>query len=265
MRLLKAGEGDNVAADVEDAIGGSGNDRIAAGPVPALLRGGGGNDSIAGGPGEDRIEGEQGDDVIDARDGRYDSIDCGPGNDTLFADPGDFAAECEIAPDRDGDGFLNEADCAPDNAAVNPNAAEIFGNPVDEDCKGGPSYFQVGATITYKLTTRKSPARVRFTSLRLSSLRAGDRVETRCKTKARGCAFAVKKQTVKAGRLTLSLTSLFKRRYLRRGAVVEIRVVRANYIGRVLRLTVGRRADVKLTRRCLPVGGTKVGPCPATP
>ena len=34
---------------------------------------------------------------------------------------------------------------------------------------------------------------------------------------------------------------MFKSRYLKRGAVVEIRVLRANEIGRVQRLTVGAR------------------------
>ena len=53
---------------------------------------------------------------------------------------------------------------------------------------------------------------------------------------------------------------MFKKRYLKRGAVVEIRVLRANQIGRVQRLTVARG---KLTSRllCLNVGATRPTSC----
>ena len=113
----QAGEGDTVGADVEGALGGAAGDAIVGNGLGDRLSGNGGNDTIVGGPGEDRIEGGEGDDLIDTRDGRFDSIDCGAGNDTLLADPGDSAVNCEIAPDRDGDGTPNEQDCAPDDPA----------------------------------------------------------------------------------------------------------------------------------------------------
>src|SRR5262245_28155302 len=50
----EAGEGDNVHSDIESVTGGSGNDRIVAGPSASYLYGGSGNDSITGGPGEQR-------------------------------------------------------------------------------------------------------------------------------------------------------------------------------------------------------------------
>ena len=58
----------------------------------------------------------------------------------------------------------------------------------------------------------------------------------------------------------MNLLSIFKRRYLKRGAVVEIRVLRGNEIGRVQRFTVARG---KLTSRllCLNVGATTPTPC----
>jgi hypothetical protein len=104
----EAGEGDNVGADVEELFGGSGGDHVAAGPNGSRLHG-------------------------------------GPGNDVVYADPGDATTNCEVAPDRDGDGWLNEQDCAPDNPAIHPGAGEIVGNDVDEDCKDGPAYFSVDA------------------------------------------------------------------------------------------------------------------------
>ena len=85
----EAGEGDNIGADVEEATGGAGADRIVGNPSGNRLHGRGGNDSIVGGSAEDRVEGDKGDDTIDTRDGVYDSVDCGPGTDTVYADLGD--------------------------------------------------------------------------------------------------------------------------------------------------------------------------------
>jgi Ca2+-binding RTX toxin-like protein len=100
----EAGEGDNVGADAEEAYGGAGSDVIVGNDLGGRLHGGPGDDRISEGAAEDRLEGEEGNDTIDARDRRFDSVDCGPGFDTLLADPGDTGENCEIAPDRDGDG-----------------------------------------------------------------------------------------------------------------------------------------------------------------
>ena len=252
------GEGDNVGTDAEDAFGGAGNDTIVANDLGTELRGGAGNDSMIGGAGEDRIVGEEGDDTIDSRDGRSDSIDCGSGNDVVFADLADFTENCEVAPDVDGDGSLPPADCAPANPAIHPAAGEIVGNNVDEDCKDGPLYLRVVSPIGYGIAKRGTS--VRFTRLVVSEVRAGDKIEVRCSTKKRGCPFTKKTVTGKSGRRSVSLVSMFKKRYLKRGAVVEIRVLRANQIGRVQKLTVARG---KLTSQllCLNVGATRPTRC----
>ncbi len=216
----EAGEGDFIAADVESAFGGSGNDTIRGNDLGGYLIGGSGNDTITAGKAEDRVEGNEGDDVIDTRDGRYDSIDCGPGNDTLFADPGDGAENCEIAPDPDGDGSLAPADCAPANPAIHPGAGEIVGNTVDEDCAGGPLYLRVIAPVSFRTKSRKSPASARFDRLIVSEVRAGDKVEVRCTGgKKKGCPFSKKTVTGKAGKRTVDVGKLLKKRYLAKGAV----------------------------------------------
>ena len=240
----------------------AGADRIVGNALGNRLLGGGGNDSIAGGPAEDRIEGGEGDDTIDSRDGRYDSIDCGPGTDTLLADPVDGATNCEIAPDRDGDGTLNEADCAPDNAAVHPGAGEIVGNPVDEDCKDGPLYFKVATPISWNIARRARQSETRFVTLRVRDLKAGDKVEIRCVGgKSKRCPFS--KKTVNATSRTkqVDVAKLLKKRYLKRNAKVEIRVTRANEIGRFMRLTVQRRGAVKSELLCINVGATSPSRC----
>ena len=256
----QAGENDVVGGDVEGAFGGAGNDVIAGNGIGDRLIGNGGNDSITGGAGEDRIEGSEGDDTIDSRDGRFDSIDCGAGTDTLLADAGDAAVNCEIAPDRDGDGTLNEQDCAPDNAAIHPAAGEIVGNAVDEDCKGGPQYLRVSASLSYSTARRGNTAK--FTKLTVNEIKAGDTIEIRCAGgKSKACPFSKKTQTGKAGKAKVNLLALMKKRYLKRNAVLEVRVTRPNEIGRVLRLKVGNRGTIKSEPLCLPVGATKPAKC----
>jgi hypothetical protein len=258
----EAGENDTVGADVEGAFGGAGNDTIVGNGLGNRLSGGGGNDTITGGAAEDRVDGQEGDDRIDTRDGRFDSIDCGAGTDTLLADAGDSAVNCEIAPDRDGDGTLNEQDCAPDNAAIHPGAGEIAGNSVDEDCKDGPQYLRVAAPLSYTVARRQSQNQAKFVKLTVSEIRAGDTIEIRCTGgKGKGCPFTKKTQTGKAGRTKVNLVPLLKQRYLKRNAVVEVRVTRVNEIGRVVRLTVTKRGVIKSELLCLGVGAAKPGKC----
>jgi Ca2+-binding RTX toxin-like protein len=94
------GEADNVAADVENAIGGAGANTmvgsgnanvLTGGPVADVIDGAGGDDTIAGGIGGDRLTGGAGNDVVSGgADGDWifegagsDDLDGGPDSDTL--------------------------------------------------------------------------------------------------------------------------------------------------------------------------------------
>ena len=101
---------------------------------------------------------------------------------------------------------------------------------------------------------------MRFTKLTVGEIKPGDKIEIRCSTKARGCPFTTKTVTGKSKR-TVSVLSHFKSRYLRKGAVIEIRTTRANEIGSVRRLTVGSRGIVKSQLLCLDVGATTPTRC----
>ena len=258
----EAGEGDNASPDVEEAIGGSGPDRLVGNASDNLLRGGPGNDSLVAGAGSDRVEGEDGDDVIDTRDGVYDSVDCGSGTDIVYGDADDSTTGCELAPDPDGDGYLTD-DCDQTNALIHPNAGEVPGNAVDEDCSNGPFYLRVVSLVQFQGRRKTGPLRAGFAYLRATDVRSGDRIELRCKGK--GCPFAKKTVKVTKKRAKLDLTKYFKKPTLRPKARVEVRVLRSNEVGKVITLRVTKRAGLTSTSTCLPVGATKPVKCSTLP
>jgi len=46
------------------------------------------------------------------------------------------APQPPVGNDRDGDGFRDEADCAPNDASVHPAADDLFGDGLDQNCDG---------------------------------------------------------------------------------------------------------------------------------
>lgn len=90
------GEGDNVMSDVENIIGGAGDDSITGSPKRDILRGGVGDDTLVGqdgddllvgGDGADLIKGGLGDDTIMAIDlNSTDTVDGGDGFDSVAYD-----------------------------------------------------------------------------------------------------------------------------------------------------------------------------------
>ena len=87
----EAGESDNVGADIENAVGGAGDNimtgsgsanDLTGGPGNDILDGGAGDDTLNGGLGGDRLTGGSGSDVVFGDDGD-DTILEGAGNDVL--------------------------------------------------------------------------------------------------------------------------------------------------------------------------------------
>jgi Ca2+-binding RTX toxin-like protein len=60
----ETGEGDNVASDIENIAGGSGNDTLVGNALINIITGGGGNDSLNGGGENDRLDGGPGSDSM---------------------------------------------------------------------------------------------------------------------------------------------------------------------------------------------------------
>jgi Ca2+-binding RTX toxin-like protein len=68
--------------EIENIIGGSGNDKITGDKAANQLAGGAGNDILDGGEGNDILDGGTGNDILDGGEGN-DILDGGTGNDTL--------------------------------------------------------------------------------------------------------------------------------------------------------------------------------------
>ncbi|HWM09103.1 MAG TPA: MopE-related protein [Solirubrobacteraceae bacterium] len=125
-------------SSIESVQGGAGADDLTGSSGANTISGLGGNDVLVGGIGFDTLSAGAGADTVDAIDGGQDSIDCGADGDTARADLIDALAGCETVgrPDSDGDGFGDDVDCSIGNPAVNPGAAEVPDNDVDENCDG---------------------------------------------------------------------------------------------------------------------------------
>jgi Ca2+-binding RTX toxin-like protein len=103
-----AGQGANVAADIEDVAASSsftdsgtglvtfGKVTVSGSAAANSVRGGGGNDTLDGLAGNDSLYARGGDDTVNARDGYADRVSCGDGNDTAHVDTLDeVSPSCE--------------------------------------------------------------------------------------------------------------------------------------------------------------------------
>ncbi len=94
----EAAEGDNVADDVENVTGGTGDDNITGSPAANIISGGGGDDVLVGEPndnsggsgssGNDVIVGGDGNDALEGGNGDKNLLIGGNGNDALYGGPG---------------------------------------------------------------------------------------------------------------------------------------------------------------------------------
>ena len=267
----ETGEADTIAADVENVIGSIGADTItgnaAANDIDALDNGdvinpGGGPDFVDAGPGNDRVE---------ALDGVPDRIECGSGNDLAVVDAFDSVTNCEtvqasreLMPDIDADGVLAPADCDDRNAGRRPGNVDQPGNGIDEDCSGADApYLRILSPIQSTFTA--FPRFTRVNRLRVLAVPEGGRVEVRCLGgKRRGCFKGVKRFSAPRRGGDRDVLRSVRRRKLRPKAVIEVRVLDADSIGKVVRFTVRKRKLPKSRTLCLVPGRRTPGRCPRT-
>jgi len=181
------------------------------------------------------------------RPGARDTPDDGADQDCDGADASD--------PDRDRDGAPRPFDCDDANPASTPGKPEVFGNQVDEDCNGRADPLQ---SITTPVRARfiAGPRAARIARLQVVGAAPGTTVEVRCK--GRGCGF--KRRTVADAGRKLDLRKRLRLRRLGR-QTLEVRLLRADSIGRVVRFS-GKGGGLPETRvLCLPPGAPGPGPC----
>jgi Ca2+-binding RTX toxin-like protein len=242
--------------------GGGGADVLDAGDEADILVGGAGNDQLSGGAGADAYSAGDGDDTVNAFDDAAEDVDCNLCSDTATANVADRLVECENVqrPDefRDGDrdGVLPPQDCDDGNAAIRPGATDKPRNGVDEDCSGSDAKRRtVPTTVTYQWAFSKRFARAtRFT---LNRLPAKGKLRLKCtppKGKRKACPFTSKRRTFARAAKRKSFLSAFKRRQLPIGTVIEVRVTRKDWIGRVFRFKVRSDRIPQLKTLCADPG-----------
>jgi hypothetical protein len=150
--------------------------------------------------------------------------------------------------DADGDGVSPPVDCNDANAAIRPGAPDKPGDKVDQNCDGKDAPFPVlAARATFSWGFIKS--RTVLTKVMVSDLVGGETIRVTCAGKAKGCRFKSKTYAnVKKG--TRSLSSLFgRKRQLKTGAKVEVRITAPGAVGSSAKVTIGKRKrDPKIAR-----------------
>ena len=192
-----AGDGDTIAAGVENLIGGPHDDVLGGDAGVNAIHGGGGNDTVSGGAGADELFGEQGDDILRSSDGVIDVDDCGEGTDTAEADATDTRTACELP-------------------TATPGASPVVGDPTVTPAGTAPAPSAVPATAVAGPRMALGPARLRL------DRRGVARVRVTCPAAAgaacRGTlALTVKRST--AGRASFAIAA-------GRTATVKIRVAK---------------------------------------
>jgi Ca2+-binding RTX toxin-like protein len=94
----QTGENDDIAADVEGAIGGQSHDVLVGNTGAGFLNGLAGDDKLSDGGGADTLSAGDGSDEVDSADGAIDTVSCGAGADKFKSDANDVVAtDCEPA------------------------------------------------------------------------------------------------------------------------------------------------------------------------
>jgi hypothetical protein len=261
----QAGEADRIANDVENAIGSPAGDTIVGDDGPNDIEGGDGGDVIDPRGGADFVDAGFGNDRITARDGVPDRIECGDGNDQAVIDAFDTATGCEdvqasreLMPDVDADGVPAPADCDDRDGRRRPGFTDRPGNGLDEDCAAGDAPFtRILSPVQSLFSTRGRVTRV--LRLRVLAVPEGGQVQLRCR--GRGCFRGVKRFRAPRGKELQNIRRPVRTRRLRSGARLEVRVLDADSIGKVVRFTMRRRALPSSRTLCLPPGQTRPGRC----
>jgi hypothetical protein len=209
-------------------------------------------------------------------DGYPAGVDCDDGNAQVHPNRRDLPdngadEDCDgrdaVDLDRDRDGFergepgaKGPFDCDDTKPGIQPGAADIPGNDVDENCDGrDASYPSITSEVRYEALRKGNRTRIR----RLSVIRPPDGATVTVVCRGKGCAFKRRSQAVAPGTSEMAFGSELRRAKLRRGAVLEVWITRSDMRGKLVRLRVGRRGKVTSVTLCVPPGSKTPTGCPA--
>ena len=239
------GSRDAIGSDVEEVVGGAGDDILIAGSAAVTLRGGGGNDNLLGGPlgdlldggigadsinpadGADTVLAGAGVDNVDTRDGAVDTVDCGPDGDNARTDTIDSVTACQPP------------------APVVQRIVET---------RTSPSRVLVDLGYTFTATRRVT----KLTKIGLEVER-GAAVTVKCRAKGKRCK-GVRDFARTAAAASVRLRGIEGKR-LPAGAKLSLRVTKAGKIGVLKTLTMRKRRAPSVTTRCIAVGATRPSAC----
>ena len=161
--------------------------------------------------------------------------------------------------DNDKDGVSPPVDCNDANPAIRPGATDVPGNKVDEDCSGRDAAFpELTATTNFFFDT--TPTTMTIRRIEISRLKGGETATIRCT--GRRCPFTVKRYTkLKKGKRAFG-RALLRGRKLPVGAVMSVRVTKAQTIGTFTSITARRKQRPRILRRCLQPGRSAPSACP---
>ena len=186
-----------------------------------------------------------------------------PGENSQSASDGSVAFQVDFAPDTDldDDGYPVPADCADNDRAINPGAADQPRNGVDEDCSGKDApYPRVNARIFGFFTPFASGA-TRVDRVYAQRLPRRARIRVRCS--GGGCPPKRKLplRRIKRSKDRVALDGALARRFLQPGAKLEVRVTKRGSVGVTARWTMRALKAPKRVDRCLRPGGKRPRRC----
>ena len=165
--------------------------------------------------------------------------------------------------DRDRDGFAIPIDCDDDNAAIRPGAAEVFGDAVDQDCSGLADPLKtIEATLRASWLTGPT---TRVRRLQVAGAPAGTTVTLRCTRGRRSrCPAGLRPRTltIASSRRPFDLRRRLRKRSVRAGVVLELRLARENSLSRVVRISFRRDRLPRIATVCQRPGARATVRCP---
>ena len=167
------------------------------------------------------------------------------------------------AGDVDRDGLTAAAgDCQDRDATIRPGLPDRPGDGVDSDCAGGDApYPRVLSGWSHAFRYGAKNAFIRYTKLDIIDVPDQATVELTCRG-GRGCFKGTRRSKHPRGVATLKLARHLARFKLRSRSVVEIRILRPETVGKVIRLTTQRgKRDPVVSIQCLRPGATKPTAC----